>query len=334
MQSCRREFASLFSEGVTAEPDPTPWAARRRRDILFGESYPLWLQRQCDSIRTAVDLIYRLGPLKFSKVLSQSRANNAGAEASEALDDRSGFCGIGGTASPKSLIGAYAHGRYPRSFFGTFSWWSPPTRTGVIPDQLEISSEIDALVVGSGLRVTLDRDFDGMVAACSRPFRSAALTSAIGKHRPALPPLAPDHRHLLAVVYDLGIAHSFEVWDARNLLIAGGYGISVGAVFVCEGLFAQTEEAAFAGVMLLNRYLAEWRYAFFDLKTYAPIGLPLTVLDRRAYRRLLAEHLAGGRYGRWRTAAQDVGSQDVGSQGVGSQKYVSKAALKAPSANG
>jgi leucyl/phenylalanyl-tRNA---protein transferase len=305
MQSlCRREFASLFSEGVTAEPDPAPWAARRRRDSLFGDSYLLWLHRHCDSIQTTVRLLLSLGPRKFLKMLSQPLANIAGTDG--ALGDQSGFCGIGGTLSPMPLIGAYARGCYPRSFFGTLSWWSPPTRTGVIPDQVKISNEIAALLACGALRVTLDSDFDGVVAACSHPFRSDPL--AMGERSAAAPTPAPALMHLLAMLHDLGIAHSFEVWDARNGLIAGGYGISVGAVFVCEALFSPTEDAALAGLTTLNRYLADWGYAFFDFKTSPRLaGLPLTVLDRRAYERLLADHMGSGRYGRWQTAAQDIG---------------------------
>jgi len=298
----RRKFASLFSEGVIVDPDPAPWAARRRRERLFGDSYAFWLRRHCDSIGTAVNLIQTIGLIKFLTIAARPLTNIAGCSSSQTLDNCHGFCGIGGTLQPMPLVGAYASGLYPRAFFGTFSWWSPTSRTGVIPGAVYASQEIDALLDGGTLRVTFDRDFDGIVAACAQPHRSNPRAPLMGAQGPARASLVPALMRAHAALHELGIAHSFEVWDAHNALVGGGYGISVGAVFVCEGLFAQTADIAKAGVATLNRHLAEWGYAFLDFKTHPPsIDMPLTVVERRQYERLLTDHLGGGRYGRWRT---------------------------------
>jgi leucyl/phenylalanyl-tRNA--protein transferase len=302
MQSlCRREFASLFSEGFTAEADPAPWAARRRRDILFRDSYRLRFRRSCDNIRTAFRLVQSLGPAKFLKVLSQPLT-------ADAPDHRSGFCGIGGALSTMPFIGAYARGRYPQPFFGKFSWWSPATRSGVVPRDAKTAGETDAVLAGAAMRVTFDRDFDAVVAACSHRAPGTPSAWLIAEPRAKAPALTPAHMHLLAALHDLGIAHSFEVWDGCGGLVGGGYGISVGAVFVCEDFFARSPEVAMAGLTTLNRHLALWEYVFCDLKTVAPpVGLPITVLDRGSYEQLLADHLGGGRYRRWRTTAQNAG---------------------------
>jgi leucyl/phenylalanyl-tRNA---protein transferase len=305
---CRRDFASLFSEGVSAEPDAEPRAARRRREKLFGDSYALWFRRHCDSIRTAVNLIQAMGLIKFLTIMARPLAHIASTGSGQALDDCQGFCGIGGTFAPMPLVSAYAHGLYPRPFFGSLSWWSPATRSGVVPGALKPSQEIAALLENGSLRVTLDRDFDGVVAACSQPRRSLVCQAMDDSGITASGlSLAPALMHSLATLNDLGIAHSFEVWDARNELIGGGYGISVGAIFVCEGLFAETASAALAGLATLDRYLAQWGYAFNDFKSLPPsIEMPLSTLERSDYERLVSDHLGGGRYGRWRAAAHGV----------------------------
>src|SRR4051794_22912646 len=39
-----------------------------------------------------------------------------------------------------------------------------------------------------------------------------------------------------AALHDAGLAHSYKVWDDRGELVAGGYGVACGRVFVGESM--------------------------------------------------------------------------------------------------
>jgi hypothetical protein len=122
MQSlCRRDFASLFSEGVSAEPDHTPWATRRRRETLFRDSFTFWCERQCTSLWTTVKLIRTLGPAALLRMLMPPRTDPT--TATPVAGNWDGFCGVGGGLSPLALMGAYARGLYPGYYLGSRPCW-------------------------------------------------------------------------------------------------------------------------------------------------------------------------------------------------------------------
>jgi leucyl/phenylalanyl-tRNA--protein transferase len=303
---CRRDFASRFSEGTSAEPDQTPWATRRRRETLFRDCLPLWYDRQRASLSTSINLLRILGLVKFLKGVLQPRAELRTNGACPALDDRLGFCGIGGSLSAMPLMGAYARGLYPRFLFGAISWWSPPTRIGLLPCATTPSRDIAALLESGSFSFTFDRAFDRVLAACARSRRRAA-----GRPPPirsvkaaASICITPVLMRAFATLHDLGFAHSFEVWNETDQLVGGGYGISVGRVFVCEGLLTWSNEATTVGLVTLNQHLCRWGYCFTDLGAHMPqsTGLPLTELGRGDYEHLLTDPFRAGQYARWRAA--------------------------------
>jgi leucyl/phenylalanyl-tRNA--protein transferase len=192
---------------------------------------------------------------------------------------------------------------FARPLFGGVTWWAPPICAGSDPQMAGRFAGVAAECETPVWRVTLDRDSDKVVAACARSLNGSREGGRPTRLQHLRTGFSPRLMRAMAALHDLGIAHSFEVWDTNDQLVAGGYGVSVGAVFVCEGLFSHFPEAARVGFAILNEQLAEWGYVFCaaDSGLLNSINRPVAVLWRSEYVRLIRAHLGGGRYGRWRS---------------------------------
>jgi leucyl/phenylalanyl-tRNA---protein transferase len=152
--------------------------------------------------------------------------------------------GVGLDLEPQTLVTAYRSGLFPMRLNGRrgpLGWWSPDPR-GVLP--------LDGLLVSRSLRaasrrfaVTVDSDFEGVVAGCAdrrRPggWIGADISTAYGR------------------LFDLGVAHSIEVRDPDSGDLAGGlYGVCVGGMFAGESMFHRSRDASKVALVELVRIL-------------------------------------------------------------------------------
>ena len=158
------------------------------------------------------------------------------------------------------------------------TYWAPARRRLVAPARR---------APAPGFAVTLDRDFDLTTAACARP--------APGR-RPNTP-LAPALIEAFARLHDEGVAPAFEV-RARERLVAGGFGVALGGVFVLEATFAYAPDALDAGVCALEDALAAFGFSAIDVTAVDFAWPSATLVERDAYTRLLVDNCAGLRPGR------------------------------------
>ena len=138
--------------------------------------------------------------------------------------------------------------------------------------------------------VTFDRDFDAVVAACAKAEETF--------WRPCW--MSPKVKHAYSALHDAGFAHCFEVRDTDGKLVAGGFGVAVGRVFVCESTFGKVRHWRDLGLTVLNRHLALWGFAMHDAKTQVIDGFGFAPIARETYQARLLTLLGGGRLGRWR----------------------------------
>jgi leucyl/phenylalanyl-tRNA---protein transferase len=144
---------------------------------------------------------------------------------------------VGADLEPETLLSAYRQGIFPMPLtdYDDMSWWSPAMR-GILP--------LDAMRVTRSMRqaarrytVTVDTAYDEVVAGCADPARPGGwIDERIQKAYRCL--------------FDLGYAHSIEVWSDDGL--AGGlYGVSIGGLFAGESMFHRARDASKVALMAL-----------------------------------------------------------------------------------
>lgn len=116
--------------------------------------------------------------------------------------------------------------------------------------------------------------------------------------------ITPRVMHAYADLHDAGFIHSFEVWNAQNELVSGGYGAAMGWIFFTESQFSHEPDTSKLGFALLNRHLERWGYVLNDGKQMTPTIQPMGF--RMIPRREFQDHLRAsidepGRTGRWQT---------------------------------
>jgi leucyl/phenylalanyl-tRNA--protein transferase len=69
-------------------------------------------------------------------------------------------------------------------------------------------------------------------------------------------------------LHELGFAHSAEAW-LDGELVGGLYGVSIGAVFFGESMFAQRANASKVAFVQLVQQLQAWKFHLVDCQTYS-----------------------------------------------------------------
>jgi leucyl/phenylalanyl-tRNA--protein transferase len=232
--------------------------AAARRAALFRETPTEWLRR-C-TLGTAWALrpariagLPALGRLTLQDLIAPRRDLP---HAHEALARPPGLCGIAHDLSVPVLIEAYRRGLYPFAHVGPPKWWSPPERCILDFRSFHMPKRLRGRLRQNRHRVTFDRDFDGVMKACSAP--------RPGKW--SLTWITPRIMRAFADLHDAGHAHSFEVWSESGSLVGGGYGVAAGGCFTIESQFTRESHCSKIGFAVLNWHLAHWGFALADNK--------------------------------------------------------------------
>lgn len=208
-----------------------------------------------------------------------------------ALRDPDGLLAIGGSLSVRRLLDAYRQGIFPWYAAGQpVLWWSPDPRTILFPQEIRIGRNLRRKLKRAQFRVTLDRCFGEVVAACAAPRRGQDGTWITDQMQVAYGRL---HEH--------GVAHSVEIWDDTNL-VGGLYGVSLGAIFFGESMFSLVPDASKIALAHLCAQLAAWSFHLIDCQTRTEhlMRLGAQQLPRSTFMHLLEHALrATSRLGPW-----------------------------------
>jgi leucyl/phenylalanyl-tRNA--protein transferase len=150
------------------------------------------------------------------------------------LADPDGLLAVGGDLSPERLVRAYADGIFPWFSEETpILWWSPDPRMVLIPGEMHVPRSLRRTIRAGAFEVRTDTAFGEVIRRCAdkeRPGQDG--TWITGKMVDAYERL-----------HGLGFAHSIEAWRGGEL--AGGlYGVSLGAAFFGESMFADRPDAS------------------------------------------------------------------------------------------
>jgi leucyl/phenylalanyl-tRNA--protein transferase len=183
---------------------------------------------------------------------------------------RHGPIAVGGDLRPERLLLAYSVGIFPWSDDPP-DWHCPDPRMVLLASELRVSRSLEKTIRKGDYRVTLDTAFRDVMKACAtvpRPGQDGTWIS---------PRMIESYGEL----HDRGVAHSVEAWQGDRL-VGGLYGLSLGAMFFGESMFARARDASKVAFVQLVRQLVRWDIPVIDCQVYTP---HLASLGAREWRR-------------------------------------------------
>ncbi len=153
--------------------------------------------------------------------------------------------------TPELLLRAYASGVFPMSEGAKSAeiFWVDPTLRGVIPlTGFHISRSLSRKIRRGGFDIRVDSAFAEVVSACA--------------DRPETW-INPQIFALYLALFNLGFAHSLEVFEGKNL-IGGVYGVALGAAFFGESMFSRKPDGSKIALAYLVDRLRAGGFTLFD----------------------------------------------------------------------
>ena len=174
------------------------------------------------------------------------------------LGDPDGLLAVGGDLRPERLLLAYASGIFPwptEDF--PLLWHSPDPRFVLEASAMHVPRRLERTVRRGRYRCSLDTAFRQVAVACaekSRPGQKGTWITA-------------EMVDAYTALHELGFAHSVEVWEHEQL-VGGLYGVSLGAAFFGESMFAHQPDASKVGFVRLVRQLTRWQMNLVDAQVH------------------------------------------------------------------
>lgn len=173
--------------------------------------------------------------------------------------DTEGLLAYGGDLSPQRLLTAYAQGIFPWPYDANWPvlWFSPDPRMVLRPADLHVSRSLRKTLNKHTFEVRCDTAFAQVIQQCART------------PRPEQPGtwITDEMIQAYCTLHDLGFAHSAEAW-AEGELVGGLYGVSLGAAFFGESMFAHRPDASKAAFVTLVRQLQAWEFHLVDCQMH------------------------------------------------------------------
>lgn len=172
--------------------------------------------------------------------------------------DTDGLLAIGGDLSPQRVLLAYAQGIFPWPHEGLpLLWFSPDPRMVLRPSELHVSRSLRRTMNKGIFEVRFDTAFDRVIRACATTPRAGQDGTWVSN----------EMIHAYCCLHDLGFAHSAEAW-IDGALVGGLYGVSLGAAFFGESMFAQRSDASKVAFVHLVRQLHKWEFHLVDCQMH------------------------------------------------------------------
>jgi leucyl/phenylalanyl-tRNA--protein transferase len=175
---------------------------------------------------------------------------------------------LGADLEPGTLLTAYRSGLFPMPVDpakrrSKLAWYSPDPR-GVLPlDQLHVSKSLRRSRRRYEVRV--NTAFRRVMTACGDPERDGRW-------------ITDDFLDAYSTMFDLGWAHSFEVWSDEEL-VGGLYGLRVGGLFAGEAMFHTADDASKVALVELVEWLQATDATLLDVQWATPHLRSLGVIE-------------------------------------------------------
>ena len=184
--------------------------------------------------------------------------------------------------SPEVLLKAYSCGIFPmaESADDETLFWVEPEQRGIIPlEAFAPSRSLRKTIRREVFEVSVDRDFDAVIAACAAPARGRESTWI--SHR---------IRSLYGQLFEAGACHTVECRKDGEL-VGGLYGLAIGGAFFGESMFSRASDASKVALAYLVARLKTGGFSLLDTQftTDHLVSMGAVEISRREYRERLAE---------------------------------------------
>jgi leucyl/phenylalanyl-tRNA--protein transferase len=184
---------------------------------------------------------------------------------------------------PRLLLQGYATGIFPMADSRDTDelFWVEPRNRAIIPlDGFHLSRSLRRTLRSGKFRVTHDRDFAGVIAACAD--REETWINA-------------ELERAMLALHASGHAHSIEVWQ-DDRLVGGLYGVKLGRAFFGESMFSRRTDASKVALAWLVARLKAGNFTLLDCQfmTEHLASLGAISIPRETYVALLSAALGDG----------------------------------------
>jgi leucyl/phenylalanyl-tRNA---protein transferase len=199
--------------------------------------------------------------------------------------DADGLLLIGGELKTSWLLDAYRHGIFPWPIFDDpelMAWWSPDPRAVFERGGFHVSRSLRRASRNGRFETTCDSAFSEVIRGC------ATAQGRVGNTW-----LTPELIEVYERLFEMGVAHSIEVWH-QGELAGGTYGVALNGLFTAESMFYRVRDASKVALVRLSEHLAARGYVLWDIQqlTSHTARLGAVEVPREKYLRRLARALS------------------------------------------
>jgi leucyl/phenylalanyl-tRNA--protein transferase len=170
------------------------------------------------------------------------------------LAEPSGLLAVGGDLKAERLVLAYALGIFPWYSEGQpILWHSPDPRMVLRSSEIHVGRSLAKAMRRPSFDVRLDTAFAEVIERCARVPRPGQAGTWI----------TPEMVAAYVELHERGVAHSAEAF-LDGELVGGLYGVSLGAAFFGESMFATAPDASKVAFVTLVQQLARWGIELVD----------------------------------------------------------------------
>jgi leucyl/phenylalanyl-tRNA---protein transferase len=169
-----------------------------------------------------------------------------------------GLLAVGGDLSTERLLLAYRRGIFPWYEDGLpILWHSPDPRMVLDAHRLHVPRSLRKAMRRHAYEIRLDTSFRAVMKACGAAYRPGQDGTWI----------TDEMLEAYCRLHEDGYAHSAEAWRDGEL-VGGLYGVSLGAIFFGESMFAVAPDASKIAFVTLVEQLIAWDITHIDCQVH------------------------------------------------------------------
>ena len=169
-----------------------------------------------------------------------------------------GLLALGGDLRPERLILGYTQGIFPWYAENLpILWHSPDPRMIMTTRDLVVQRSLRKAIRRRPYELRMDTAFRDVLLGCAEVPRPGQTGTW----------LIPEMVDAYVKLHELGFAHSIEAWK-DGALVGGLYGVSLGAAFFGESMFARAPDASKIAFVATVRQLDAWHIGLIDCQVH------------------------------------------------------------------